>query len=125
MKVKTSKGKSIEVVRVEADEQVRMMSHGTATRTKDESTIGKDESTEKEERYEIESDDPPVEFEDPMYELMQEEEMEKEYEEMTPEQEKELISQLTPRERAEHREMSDFYRTQADVTGQGMELRSP
>ena len=59
-----------------------------------------------------------------MYELMQEEEMEKEYEEMTPEQEKELISQLTPQERAEYREMSDFYRTQADVTGQGMELRS-
>ena len=37
------------------------------------------------EHYETESDDAPVEFEDPMYELMQEEEMEKEYEEMTPE----------------------------------------
>ena len=68
LKVKTSKGKSIEVVRVEAGEQVGMMSHSTATGTKDESTIGKDDSTKKEGCYETESDDPPVEFEDLMYE---------------------------------------------------------
>ena len=89
LKVKTNKGKVIEVVRVEAGEQARVMSHSTVTGTKDESTIGKDKSTEEEEHYEAESDEPPVEFEDPMYELMQEEEMEEEYKEMTPEQEKE------------------------------------
>ena len=96
LKVKTSKGKSIEVVRVEAGEQVRVMSHGTVTGTRDESTISKDKSTKEGEHYETESNEAPVEFEDPMYKLMQEEEMEKEYEEMTPEQEKELVSQLTP-----------------------------
>ena len=112
------------MVRVEAGEQARVMSHGTVTGINDESTIGKDESTEKEEHYEAESNEPRVEFEDPIYELMQEEEMEEEYEEMTPEWEKELVSQLTTQERAEYREMSDFYCTQVDVTKQGMELRS-
>ena len=85
LKVKTSKGKSIEVVRVEAGEQVGMMSHGTATGTKDESTIGKGKSTKKEEHYETESNDPLVKFQDLMYKLMEQEEMEKEYEEMTAE----------------------------------------
>ena len=37
-----------------------------------------------------------MEFEDPMYELMQEEELEEEYGEKTLEQEREMISQLTP-----------------------------
>ena len=50
--------------------------------------------------------------------------MEEEYEEMIPEQENEVILQLTPWERAEYREMSNFYHMQANVTGQGMELRS-
>ena len=85
LKVKTSKGKSIEVVRVEVGEQAGVMSHGTATGARDKSIIGKDESTKEGECYENESNDAPVEFEDPMYKLMQEEEMEKEYEEMTPE----------------------------------------
>ena len=49
------------------------MSCGTATETRDESTIGKDKSTKKGEHYETESDDPPVEFKDPMYKFMQEE----------------------------------------------------
>ena len=85
LKVKTSKGKSMEVVRVEAGEQAGALSHSTATGTRDESTIGKDKSTKKGEHYETESNDPLVKFEDPMYKLIQEEEMEKEYEEMTPE----------------------------------------
>ena len=60
LKVKTSKGKSLEVVRVEAGEQVGAMSHSTATGTKDKSTIGKDKSTKKEEHYETKSNDPLV-----------------------------------------------------------------
>ena len=76
-----------------------------------------------EEHYETESYDLPVESEDPMFELMQEE-LEEEYDEMTPEQEREMTSQLTPRERAEYWEMTEFYQVQASVTGQGMELRS-
>ena len=35
-----------------------------------------------------------------------------------------MVSQLTTQERAKYREMSDFYCTQADVTGHGMKLRS-
>ena len=70
LKVKTSKGKSIEVVRVEAGEQAGVMSHSTTTGTKDESTIDKYKSTKKEECYEAESDGFPVKFEDLMYELM-------------------------------------------------------
>ena len=58
-----------------------------------------------------------------MFELMQEE-LEEEYDDMTPEQEREMTSQPTPRERAEYREMTDFYQVQASMTGQGMELRS-
>ena len=61
----------------------------------------KDESTEQEET-EDKSDTPPIAFEDQMYKLMQETEMITEYQEMTSEQEKELVSQLTPREKAEY-----------------------
>ena len=68
--------------------------------------------------------DPPVEFEDPIFELMQEKELEEEYGEMTLEQEREMISQLMPRERPEYWEMTEFYQVQASMTGQGMELRS-
>ena len=85
----------------------------------DESSAGKEEV-----HYETKSYDPPVEFEDPMFELVQEEELEEEYGEMTPEQEREMTSQLMPRERAEYREMTEFYQVQASVTSQGMELRS-
>ena len=56
----------------------------------------KDESTQQEEHYETKSDDPPIEFEDQVYELMQEAEIGEEYTEMAPEQEEELVSQLTP-----------------------------
>ena len=43
---------------------------------------------------------------------------------MTPEQEREMTSQLMSRERAEYQEMTEFYQVQASVSGQGMELRS-
>ena len=43
---------------------------------------------------------------------------------MIPEQEREMTSQLTPRERAEYQKMTKFYQVQASMTGQGMELRS-
>ena len=59
-----------------------------------------------------------------MYELMQEEEIEEGYTEMTPEQEEELASHLTPRERAKYREMKEFYHIQVGKSGQGMELWS-
>ena len=44
-----------------------------------------------------------------MYELMQEAEMMTEYQEMTSEEEEELVSQLTPRERAEYQKMKEYY----------------
>ena len=56
-----------------------------------------------------------MEFEDPMFELMQEEELEEEYGEMTPEQEREMTSQLMPREIAEYWETTKFYQVQASV----------
>ena len=118
LKVKSSKGRTVEVVQVGTSKQA-----GGKIEARDESDK-KDESTQQEEYYETESDSPPIEFEDPMYKLMQEEEIEKEYEEMAPEQEEELVSQLTPRERAEYREIKEFYHIQADEMGQGMELRS-
>ena len=65
-----------------------------------------------------------VEFEDQMYELMQETEMMTEYQEMTSEQEEELVSQLTSRERAEYWEIKEYYQLQASETEQRMELRS-
>ena len=46
--------------------------------------------------------------------------MEEEYAWMTLQEEKATIAQLTPQERAEHREMSEFYQIQATTTGQGM-----
>ena len=59
-----------------------------------------------------------------MFELMEGKELEEKYNEMTLEQEGEIILQLTPRERVEHQEMTEFYQVQASVTGQGMEIRS-
>ena len=91
------------------------------SRKKDESEK-RDELTEQEET-EDESDTPPVEFEDQMYELMQETEMATEYQEMTTEWEEELVSQLTPREKAEYQEMREYYQLQAKERKQGMELR--
>ena len=70
------------------------------SRRKDKSEK-RDEPTEQEET-EDESDTPPVEFEDQMYKLMQETEMMTEYQEMTSEWEEELVSQLTPREKAKY-----------------------
>ena len=54
---------------------------------------------------------PPIEFKDQMYELLQDAEMETEYQEMIPAQ-KELASQLMPRENAEYREMKEYYQLQ-------------
>ena len=45
---------------------------------------------------------------------MQETEMMTEYQEMTSEQEEELVSQLTPREKAKYREMKEYYQLQAE-----------
>ena len=81
LKVKTSKARKIEVVRMETGGQTEKTSQSQAEKAKDESSAGK-----KEEHYEAWSYDPPVESEDPMFELMQEE-LEEEYDDMTPEQE--------------------------------------
>ena len=124
LKVKMIKGRKIEVVRMEIGEQTEKTSQGQAEKAKDESIVKKDKSSvgKEEEHYETKSYDPPVDFEDPMFELMQE--LEEEYVELTPEQEREMTSQLTPRERAEYQEMTEFYQVQASMTCQGMELRS-
>ena len=110
---------------METGRQTGKTSQRQAEKAKDESKDKKDESSteREEEHYQVESYDPLVEFEDPMFELMQEE-LGEEYDDMTPEQEREVVSQLTPRERAEYQEMTEFYQVQASVTGQGMELRS-
>ena len=120
-----SNRRKIEVVRMETGRQTGKTSQRQAEKAKDKSKDKKDESsTEKEEEhYEVKGYDPPVEFEDPMFELMQQE-LEQEYDDMTPEQDREMISQLTPRKRAEYQEMTEFYQVQASVTAQGMELRS-
>ena len=91
LKVKTSKGRKIEVVRMETGGQTGETSQKQAEKVKDKSKDKKDKSsTEKEEEdYEVLSYDPPVEFEDPMFELMQE--LGEEYDDMTLEQEREMI----------------------------------
>ena len=58
-----------------------------------------------------------------MYELIQKAEMITEYQEMTLKQEEELVSQLTPREKAKYQEMKEYYQLQSGETRQGMELR--
>ena len=125
LKVKMSKGRKIEVVRMKTGGQTGETSQRQAEKAEGESKDKKDESSteNKEEHYEAESYDPPVEFEDPMFELIQKE-LEEEYDEMSPEQKREMISQLMPRERAEYQEMTGFYQVQASMTSQGMELRS-
>ena len=128
LKVKSQKGKTVEIMQVEEDEPAEKKSHEPSPEIRDKSKR-KDESERKDkptqqEETENESDTPPIEFEDQMYELMQEAEMMTEYQEMTSEQKEELISQLTPRERAEYREMKEYYQLQASETEQGMELRS-
>ena len=55
---------------------------------------------------------------------MEGQKMEEEYARMTLEEEEAIIAQLTPWERAEYQEMSEFYQIQAATTGQGMVLRS-
>ena len=98
LKVKSQKGKTVKIVQVREGNLVEEKMD--KSRKEDES--GKrDEPTEQEET-EDESDTPPVEFEDQMYELMQEMEMATEYQEMAAEWEEELVSQLTPREKAEY-----------------------
>ena len=61
LKVKMSKGRRIEVVRMETGEQIEKTSQGQAEKAKDKSIVKKDESSVgKEEHYEIESYDLPV-----------------------------------------------------------------
>ena len=117
LKVKSQKGKTVKIMQVEVDKLAEKKSHEPSPEIKDESK-GKDESERKDEptqqeETENESDTPPIEFEDQMYELMQEAEMMTEYQEMTSEQEEELVSQLTPRGKAEYQEMKEYYALQA------------
>ena len=93
LKVKISKGRKIEVVRMETGKQTDKTSQGQAEKAKDELIVKKDESSvgKEEEHYETKSYDLPVEFEDPMFELMQDR-LEEEYDEMIPEQEREMTS---------------------------------
>ena len=120
LKIKSQKGKTVEIVQVKEDKLVEKKMD--KSKEKDESEKG-DEPTEQEET-EDKSDTPPIEFEDQMYKLMQETEMMTEYQEMTTKQEEELVSQLTPREKAKYQEMREYYQLQARETEQGMELRS-
>ena len=120
LKVKSQKGKTVEITQVEVDEPAKKKSHKLSPEVRDKSkrkdeSERKDEPTQQEET-ENESNTPPIEFEDQMYELMQEAEMTTEYQEMTSEQEEELVSQLTPRERAEYWEMKEYYQLQASET---------
>ena len=128
LKVKSQKGKTVKIMQVEVDEPAEKKSHEPSPEARDElkrkdKSERKDKPTQQEET-ENESDTPPFEFEDQMYELMQEAEIMTEYQEMTSEQEEELILQLTPMERAEYREMREYYQLQASETEQGMKLRS-
>ena len=104
LKVKSQKGKTVGIMQVEVDKPAEKKSD--KSKRKDESEK-EDEPTEQEET-EDKSDTPPVEFEDQMYELMQETEMMTEYQEMAPEQEEELVSQLTLREKAEYQEIKSI-----------------
>ena len=126
LKVKSSKGKDIVVVKIETNEQSQATSQDWEEKMKDESvgTVDKSLAGEEEEQYDTESFDLPVEFKDLMFELMEGKELEEKYNEMILEEEEEIIAQLTPRERAEHLEMTEFYQVQASVTSQGMEIRS-
>ena len=120
LKVKSQKGKIVEVVHIKEGNPVE---EGMGESRKEDKSGKNDEPIDQEETGD-ESDVPPVEFEDQMYELMQETEMATEYQEMTTEQENELVSQLTPREKAEYREMREYYQLQAEEMEQGMELMS-
>ena len=51
---------------------------------------------------------------------MEGQEIKEECAQMTLEEEEAIIAQLTPWERAEHQEMTEFYQVQAASTGQGM-----
>ena len=102
LKVKTSKGKDIVVVKIETNEQSQMTSQDQDKKIKDESVSRVDKSPAKGEveQYNTESFDPPVEFEDPMFELIEGKELEEEHSEMTPEQKEEIISQHLGREQS-------------------------
>ena len=98
LKVKSQKGKTVEIEQVEEDKLVEKKLD--ESRREDESEK-RDEPTEQEET-EDKSDTPPLKFEDQMYELLQETEMMTEYKEMTSEWEEELVSQLILREKGEY-----------------------
>ena len=83
LKVKSEKGRTVEIMQVEVDELAKKKSHETSPEVKDKSerkneSERKDESTQQE-KTETESNNPPIEFEDQMYEVMQEAEMMIEY----------------------------------------------
>ena len=81
LKVKSQKGKAVEIVQVEEDKLVEKKTDKSKGKDKSEK---RDEPTEQEET-EDESGTLLIEFEDQMYELMQETEMMTEYQEMTSE----------------------------------------
>ena len=68
LKVKSQKGKTVEIVQVEEDKPVEKKLDKSRRKDKSEK---RDEPTEQEET-EDKSDTPPIEFKDQMYELMQE-----------------------------------------------------
>ena len=105
--IKSKKGRTVKIMQVEVDELTEKESHETSPEARDKSK--REDESAWQEKTETESDNPPIEFEDQMYELMQEVEMTTEYQEMTSEQEEGLVSQLTPRERAEYQEMREYY----------------
>ena len=119
LKVKSQKRKTVKIMQEEVDKLVEKKLDESRRKDKSEK---RDEPTEQEET-EDKSETPPAEFEDQMYKLMQETEMMTEYQEMTSEWEKELVSQLTPKQKAEYQEMREYYQLQARETEQGMELR--
>ena len=99
LKVKSSKGKDILVVKVRTNEQSQITSQGQDEKAKDKSVSRVDNSTagREGEKCKTERFDLPVEFEDPMFKLMEGKELEEEYNEMTLEQDEKVVSQLTPR----------------------------
>ena len=120
LKVKSQKGKTVKIMQVE----VGKLAEKKLDKSKRKDKLGKKDEPTKQEETEGESDTPPIEFEDQMYELMQETKMMTDYQEMTSGWEEELVSQLTLREKAEYREMKEYYQLQTREMEQGMELRS-
>ena len=105
LKVKSKKGKTVNIMQVEVDEPAEKKSCETSPEVRDKSERINQLSKR---RLKLRVTLHPLN-EDQMYELMQEEEMTTEYQEMTSEQEEELVLQLMPRERVEYWEMKEYY----------------